>query len=209
MALATTTLSAAVAVGDTSIVVASATSVAAGRLIRIDNEVLRVGAGYASGTTVPVIRGLEGTVTAAHVSGANVTHGLASDFASPVAGGPQSFSPNVRARTVTSYGAATAITLPTPGSDAVAILNGTVALAMTLANPTKDQDGDFLYIIGNGKAAHTVTYTAGFGNAGGNYDVATFATGGQNGILAVAANGIWVALSSMTGTLTAMVPAIA
>jgi hypothetical protein len=64
-------------------------------------------------------------------------------------------------------------------------------------------------IVGNGKAAHTVTYTAGLGNSGANYDVATFTTGGQNAMFLVAANAIWVPLSSFTGTLTAMVPAIA
>ena len=42
MAFATTSLSTAVAVADKSIVVASATSVAAGRLIRIDGEMMQV-----------------------------------------------------------------------------------------------------------------------------------------------------------------------
>jgi hypothetical protein len=39
--------------------------------------------------------------------------------------------------------------------------------------------------------------------------VATFDTGGQNLIRLIAANGIWVLASPMTGTLTAAVPAIA
>ena len=210
MAFTTTTISSAVAVADNTIKVTSATGFAAGSYLRLDNEVLRIQSGYVSGTAIPVLRGLEGSVTAAHPATANVTVGLASDFAQAAAGIPVSVTyPAARARTLTSYGAAGAIALPSPGSDAVAVLNGTNALAMTLSNPTKDQDGDVLFIVGNGKAAHTVTYAAGFGNGGASYDVATFTTGAQNGIEAIAANGIWVMLSSMTGTLTAMVPAIA
>src|SRR5438094_6161812 len=61
MALATTTLSSACAQGDVSIVVASATSVAAGRLIVIDQEEMQVAQSYSSGTTVPVLRGRDGS----------------------------------------------------------------------------------------------------------------------------------------------------
>ncbi|PYQ83519.1 MAG: hypothetical protein DMG02_33580, partial [Acidobacteria bacterium] len=85
MALATTTLSSACAQGDVSIVVASATSVAAGRLIVIDQEEMQVAQSYSSGTTVPVLRGRDGSAQVAHKATANVTHGLASDFASPAA----------------------------------------------------------------------------------------------------------------------------
>ncbi|HYX82164.1 MAG TPA: hypothetical protein VE714_07215 [Gemmatimonadales bacterium] len=201
MALATTTLSNAVTTSDTSIVVASATSVAAGRLIIVDQEVMRVGAGYSSGTTVPVLRGQDGTVTAAHKASANVTHGLASDFASPTA--PTSVTyPAQRAVTITSYSAAGAITLPAAGSDLRCILNGTVALAMTIADPTKDMDGTVVEVVANGKAAHTITPTTPFGNGGAGYAKFTFAAGGQNSVRFMAANGIWTPLSLIAGTAT-------
>ena len=93
-----------------------------------------------------------------------------------------------------------------PGADA----NPYVALAMTLANPTKDQDGDILIITGNGKAAHTVTYTAGVGNGGASYDVFTFATGANNTVSLIAANAIWNPCPSLIGgTATAITATIA
>src|SRR5690348_2175462 len=82
MALVRTTLSSACAAGDTSLVVASATGFAAGYLVRVDQEVMRVAGNYTSGTTIPVIRGQQGTVVNAHVSGAGVVAGIASDWAS-------------------------------------------------------------------------------------------------------------------------------
>lgn len=209
MALTTTTLSSAVAVTDNAIVVSSATGFAAGYSIIVDQELMQVAKSYVSGTTIPVLRGQDGTVTAAHKASANVTVGLASDFANPVANTVSVYS-TVKGRTVTSYSAAGAIALPTPGSDAVAVLNGTSALAMTLANPTKDMDGSLLWIAGNGKAAHTVTYTAGFGNGGSSYDVFTFATGANNGIALLAVNGIWNMQQSLIGgTATAITATIA
>jgi hypothetical protein len=210
MALATTTLSAAISASDREITVASATSVAAGRLIRINGEMLKVAQNYASGTTVPVLRGQDGTVASAHAVTSNVTHGVASDFANPAAGGPVTNIPAQRAREVKAYGAAGAITLPTPGNDMLAIINGTSALAMTVANPTKDMDGDILIVVGNGKAAHTVTYTAGLGNGGSGLDVGTFDTNAQCSMMFIAANGIWVPLPSpLSGTLTGCDVAVA
>lgn len=209
MARTTTTLAAAVSVSDNSVVVTSATGFAAGYLLRVDGEEMQVAQTYASGTTIPVLRGREGSPTAAHVSGANITAELASD---PAATAPQTAVqwPNTRARTTISYSAAGAIAVNTPGSDQVAIINGTTARAMTLANPTKDQDGDMLWICSNGKAAHTVTYSAGIGNAGAGYTVATYTTGAQQTLFLIANNGIWQQGGShFSGTLTAILIALA
>ena len=60
MAFATTTLSSAVGTSDISIVVASATSFAAGRLLIVDQELMQVTQAYSSGTTIPVLRGRDG-----------------------------------------------------------------------------------------------------------------------------------------------------
>lgn len=212
MALTRTTLSAAVAAIDGSITVASATSLAAGSIIKIDGETMKVRKDYVSGTSIPVLRGLDGSVVAAHAITSGVVHSsTAADFGGPPAQAGASVSgPIQRARTVSAYGAAGAITLPSPGQDAVAIINGTSALAMTIADPLKDNDGDILIIVGNGKAAHTVTYTAGLGNAGAGVDVGTFDTLGQCSMMLVAANSIWVPLPSpMSGTLTAIDVAVA
>ena len=207
MALATTTLSSAVTVTDSSIVVASATSVAAGRIVLIGGEFLQVTQDYVSGTTVNVLRGQNGTVTAAHVASANVTHGAAADFTVAAPGSPV-LIPGVMT-TTTSYSAAGAIAFGVANLT-VAIINGTSALAMTIADPDSSQDGIQLAIVGNGKAAHTVTYTAGLGDAGSGYDVGTFDGSGQCSMLLVAANSSWVPLPSpFSGTLTAIDVAIA
>ena len=208
MALANTTLSSAVAVTDNEIVVASATSVAAGRLVRIGGEYMQVLQSYVSGTTVGVTRGQNGTVTAAHVASARVTHGAAADFTVAAPGSPV-LIPGVMTNTTTSYSAAGAISFGV-ANWTTAIINGTSALAMTIADPDSSQDGIYLNIVGNGKAAHTVTYTAGLGDAGSGYDVGTFDGSGQCSMLLVAANSTWVPCPSpFSGTLTAIDVAIA
>ncbi len=204
MALVRTTLSSACAAADSSIVVASATGFTAGYLIRIDQENMRVGGAYVSGTTIPVIRGQDGTIVQAHVVTASVVCGTASDWSTPTAQTHVQYPIAGRARTLTSYTADGAIALPTPGADAMAVLNSTVALAMTLATPTKDMDGCFLWIVGNGKAAHVVTPATALNDAGSNFDTAiTFASGGRQVCALLAMNEFWsLAPSVAAGTLT-------
>lgn len=210
MALATTTLSSACAASDTSIVVASATSVAAGRLVLIDDEFMQVTKGYSSGTTVPVTRGLQGTVLRAHPATANVTHGEPSDFPdAPVQNAPVTL-PYIRTTRVVSYSSAGAITLPRAGEDLRVILNGTTGSAMTLAAPTRDLDGCILTIVANGNtSSNTVTITAGVGGAGGSYDVITFNANGQAAVQLIACNADWCALGPWGGTLTNIVATVA
>lgn len=208
MALSETTLGAACTAGASKITVASATGIAAGVHVVIDGEQMKVTKAYVlASTTVPVLRGQGGTAAVAHPSGARVTHSVASDFADVAPGGATSYQPYGRPRQVLSYSAAGAITLPVAGADMLAILNGTNALAMTLAHPTKDMDGCEVIIVGNGKAAHTVTLpTGGIGNAGAGYTVLTFASGAQNGIRLIACNEFWSALGApgFAGTATAL-----
>lgn len=209
MALTTTTNSVAIAATDLSITVASATGFAAGSTVLVNGEWMQVTKAYTTGLVIPVLRALNGSSRLAHAVTSNVTVGLGSDFAQGAPQGTLAY-PKIRVRQMLSYNAAGAITLPTPGNDMQAIINGTVARAMTLANPTKDMDGDFLWIYSNGKAAHTVTYTAGLGNAGAGYTVATFTTGAQQALSLVALNGVWQQQQShFSGTLTAILIALA
>lgn len=210
MALTTTTNSSAIPVDAGSIVVASATGFAAGSIVRVNGEFMQVASSYVSGTTIPVKRGQDGTKTSAHPVTSNVTVGLASDFGNPPAGvsAGVTISPSMSVG-VTAYNAAGALSFGAT-QWTIAILNGTVARAMTLAAPTKDQDGYYINIVGNGKAAHTVTIAGGIGAAGSGYTVVTMITGSQAGLLYVAANGAWVAASSQySGTLTATLAALA
>lgn len=212
MALTTTTLSSACAVGDTSIVVASATGLAANYEVLIDGEVMLVDRTYVSGTTVPVRRGLNGTYNAAHPASAKVTFGASSDQAWGTVNAPQTVAQYPvagKARQTMSYSASGAITLPLPGNDMVAILNGTGTLAMTVADPGELLDGSRLVIVGNGKSASTVTFASGLGNAGSSYDVITFQNAGNVGFEVIAAGGYWVALNApITGTSTALSVAV-
>jgi len=200
MALTTTTLSSAVAVTDTSIVVASATGFVAGMLIRVDDEVMKVQQGYSSGTTIPVLRGRDGSANVAHPKTANVNVELGSDLSAGPAPQTSVQWPGVRSRRIVSYSAAGAITPPNPGEDVMAVINGTSALAMTLVAPTKDIDGSMLYIFANGKAAHTVTITAGVGGGGSTMDVGTYATTEASGCALCALNGAWVLWANGIGS---------
>lgn len=200
-----TTLSAAAAAKDNFVTLTSISGLQVGMPILVDSEEMRVASVPTSATLpVGVTRGVNGTAVSAHAVSAAAIFGSPSEFLHNSLAKFQT-----RRRDQASYSAAGAIALPTPGNDSLAVITGTSALAMTLADPAIENDGDMLYIVGDGKAAHTVTYTAGLGNGGSAYDVMTFNAGGQNGIQLVAINGKWVLLSPMTGTLTAAVPAVA
>ena len=209
MAISETTLASACGLNDTKIVVAASTGIAAGVQIVVDQEVMIVTNDYTAanqGVNVPVLRAQDGGVTQAHPSGANVYHALPSDqewgsFAPqtvtgyPIAG---------RANTLISYSAAGAIAHPAAGNNAIAIINGTNALAMTLAAPGKDLDGSLLFIVSNGKAAHTVAPATALNDAGSNFDTAiTFASGGRQVVALLALNEFWSIFPSVAaGTLT-------
>ena len=210
MALLFTTLSAACAASDTQITLTATTSLAAGMYLRIDGEDFKVTQEYTSGNPVKVLRGQNGTVVGAHVSGAYVGYGVASDFANPAAQTEVTYPIAGRARTITSYTSAGAIALPTAGSDAFVILNGTVAADMTLADPGKDINGSIVYIVAGGAAAFTVTAASGFGAGGASYDKLTFAAGAQVAIWAVAADGAWCIPNSpaIAGTATNLLATI-
>lgn len=212
MALATTTLSSAVAVNDNTIVVASATSMAAGRLLRIDDEWMQVVSSYVSGTTVPVLRGQQGSSVVAHNTTANVTHGLPSDFSVAPSGTPNAaVVPSQRAKRVVSITASSTLALPNAGEDLTVILNGTSVITLTIPVPTKDLDGCELVVVGNGAAAHLITFTGGLSGAGANYDVITVNATAPIAVRAVACNGLWVTFAgpAFSGTVTNITGGIA
>lgn len=210
MALATTTLSSACALTDSFIVVASATSVVAGRIVIIDQESMKVVQSYVSGTTVGVIRGQDGTVQAAHKATANVTHGAATDFSNP---SPQTVTgyPLVKAKALISLSATATLALPAGGSDLTVILNGTSVIALTIPVPTKDMDGTELTIVANGVAAHTLTFTGGLSGAGGSYDVITINATAPAAFKFIACNALWFVFCgpAMGGTVTNIIGSIA
>lgn len=206
MAFTLATLSAGVGSNDTTILISSLTGLAAGNLIGIDKEVFKVISVPSAATVpVPVLRGQEGTAQVAHPISAQVKIGatptnlVQGDWTQPAAGAPSSaVLGGAPSRDVKSYSVAGAITLPSIGNDMIAILNGTTLLAMTLANPSTAQDGSRLVIAGNGKAAHTVTYTAGLGNVGATADVLTFSATQAQSIELFACGGFWLGMGMNT-----------
>lgn len=207
MALVRTTLSSACAASDSSIKVASATSIAPGVQIRIDDENMFVTKGYVLGsTTVPVVRGRNGSSAVAHPTTAGVVHGLPSDSEWNVQSTdvPVQFPLAGRARRTMSYSAAGAITLPLPGEDMVAVLNGTSVLAMTIAAPGKALEGCELTIVGNGAAAHTLTFAGGLSGAGTSYDVTTVNASAPTASKYIASNSLWIQYVGvpLAGTVT-------
>ena len=212
MALTTTTTSAAVGALDNFVNFTSVTSLVQGMFAKIDEEFVKIASSStALANPVQVIRGQNGTAQVAHVSGANATFGLGSDFNNPNSATDVAYALAGRRRKVLSYGASGAITLPLAGEDSVAILNGTSVLAMTIAAPGKDLDGSRLMVIGNGAAAHTIQFTGGLSGAGANYDVITVNATAPIAVEAIACNGLWIAVCSpaMTGTVTNIVGGVA
>lgn len=208
MAINLTTLVGAVVVDQNTITVASATGAVVGGFVLVDQEEMQIQKGYpltgVPVTTIPVLRGIGGSLTQIHPTGAQVKFYLGTD--TTALPGQQAAPVVITApsRVRTSYTAAGAITIPLPGNDAVAVINGTAALAMTLANPTTDMDGCRLTIIGNGKAAHTVTFASSLGNntTAANADIITFFATAQQGIDLMACGGFWCSLGLVAGAGT-------
>lgn len=97
----------------------------------------------------------------------------------------------------TTYTASGAITIQ-PG---VQFLGSGGALAMTLANPTTEQNGMIMIITSTNASAHTVTYTAGFGGGTTARDVATYGGAVNDSMTIIAFNGVWWVISTRNVTL--------
>jgi len=190
MAVTSTTLASACGAGATTITVASATNFTAGQFILVENELMQQTAAV-SGVVVPVRRGLDGTVQGAHAASAFACTGLTSDFPNPVPGWPVVYGPcapdGSNAASYT-YSAAGAIS-PVPG---VHVINGTGALAMTLAGPTGTQEGMVLIIESKNLHANTVTATPAYLGAAGTGIATAAATGGN--LVLKACGGKWTVI---------------
>lgn len=88
----------------------------------------------------------------------------------------------------------------TIGQGTVFITKATAA-AITIANPPTGVDGARLKIISTTAAAHTVTYTAGFGGGTTARDVATFGGAINDGFEIVAYQGLWYAANTRNVTI--------
>lgn len=213
MALANTTLGAAAAATDKSLTVASATSLAAGLWATCDGEVLQVTKAYTVGsTTVPVLRGQEGTVPIAHPTSAQIQFYLLSSDIPDAGGGLDTIAPLAgRGRYVRSITTSAEFAPRLDAQDELIILNGTDVIAITLINPVQSMTGKVVTFAGNGIAAHTITYTTvGFGNVGATSDLVTFGTTQANTFQMIAIGGFWLILGGFgTATINVTGPTVA
>jgi len=211
MALATTTLSSAVTAIAKEIVIASATSIATGRLIRVNQEIMQVTQSWVSGTTIPVLRGRGGTAAVAHVTTSQAVHGDAADWDDPP---PQSITQFSLGRPVqiTSVAATATLSHAPAGTDHRVILLGSSVITLTVPIPTADMDGDKLTILANdGAPAHLLTFTGGVAGAGSSYDIITTNGTAPAAFEFVACNVLWLSVcgAAISGTTTAIAGAIA
>jgi len=183
-------------VSDTDIVLTNPAGIQVSNQIVVDGEVMRVlsvpSPTPGTNAQIGVLRGIRGSAVTAHPFGATATFGPPSDF------GPA----KSQRRDIVSVGANGVIPNPTPGTDKVVFINGTTALTtLTLASPVKDNDGDILTVVANGKAAHVLTYTTtGLGGGGAATDVVTFSAAAQTSVSFIAANELWILLGAASGT---------
>jgi hypothetical protein len=212
LALANTTLSSAAAALDKQFVVASATSLVAGLYGAVDGEVFQITKGYVVGsTTVPVLRAIEGTVQVAHVTGAQVSFYLLQSDIPNVGAQLSTYAPLAgRGRYPSSVTTSGAWTPRADNQDEVVEINGTSVVAITLTSPLRSQSGKIVIFVGNGIAAHTITYTTtGFGNVGATADVVTFGANQMQSLQMIAAGGFWVLLGPLaTATANVSGPSI-
>jgi len=174
MSLTATTLSGAITATQNVITLASGTGVLVKSVIKIDDEFMEI-QDITNSPTLKVRRGVNSTLGVAHTTGARAIIGLTNDF-------PYRAAPRTR-----HYAAAGA--LEVADGDHLIMTGG--ALAMTLRNPTADEDGIRMRIKAITAQAHTVTLTDGFNGSGTAGDVATFGGAIGDSMDIVAVNGIW------------------
>jgi hypothetical protein len=199
MALANTTLAAAVAQGDTTLKVTSASSFGDKQLIRVDNEFMAQ-AGAADGLNITVRRGLEGTAQVAHGILADVVTGLNTDFPAPGAGHSVNVPPTDIGRATLGADATLATADFPKGQQLTYVITKAGVCAVTLGAPSKAQNGLRITFRSNTANAHTVTYAAGVYGDAGSSDILTFAAKIGASCTLEANGGAWgvIALANVT-----------
>ena len=183
MSLTATTLLYAVDNYVSTIQVTSATGFVVGNPVRVDHELMKVQA--INGVSIDVMRGIRGTKCQAHNGLANIVTGPWADF--PVEEFPRAGS--------YSYDASGALTI----ANGIHKIVKVAAATMTLAPPSRAQEGIVMSILALTTAAHTVTVSvaddavAGFGGKGTGGDAASLNATGDT-LTIIAARGRWYIL---------------
>lgn len=187
MALTTTSLAAALNAASLVATVTSASGATVGGFLKADDEYMVITA--INGTQITVrSRGDYGSAVGAHVALAPVTFGLAADLPNPPAGAVLA---GLDTNALQSISADGAIDVSALVKKTTVVVTKATAAALTLAAPSKAQDGLEVTILSATAAAHTVTYTAGFYGDTTASDVATFAAKAGASMTIVARGGTW------------------
>lgn len=204
MAITTTTLSGAATNTDTNVGLTSVTNVPTPNnqtgtvtWLLVDQEFMLVSAA-ALGTSVPVVRGYNGTASQPHTNGSLVLIGLPSDFSPNIYYGLQAmFAKQILGRSTQE-----AINL-TGSADAIDATQGgfyeikTAGVdAMTLAAPAAAAEGIIISIVSDTLFAHTLTATALLANGTALKTTATYPAFRGAFLQLRASNGIWQVLSN-------------
>lgn len=214
MSLTQTALAADLAIDALTMSVASGTGFPAvgtianpGYLVRIDNEYLLAVAQPVAGTIKIAMRGYNGTVAAAHDVLAKVqVSALAADFTPNPPGASVSLPPYTPIQQTIgediAYAAADVLAWGNQPQN-FAILKATAA-AITLAAPSKAQDGETIVFTSDTAAAHVITATSliADGVSGSPHTTATFAAFIGATITLQAQNGLWNMVSTKGVTIT-------
>jgi hypothetical protein len=201
MSLTATTLNGAIAADAKQIKFTSATSLAVGMFVQLDNEFLQV-IDVSNTPTIVVTRGQLGSVAAAHNTLTPLAYGVSADFQQ--SNYPPSAVPTGQFARV-AYGAAGAITVPKVNT--YVELKSGASSAMTLNDPDKDNQAIVViqaadakaYTVDNGSTNNTSG--SGFNAGGTASDVGTFGGAIGDGLVIAAVAGKWLVITKTNVTL--------
>jgi len=226
--LTSTTLAAAVAVGDSFVRLTSVAAALKDSVLFVDGEAMKIVAD-AIGSMVQVSRGWGGTKASAHASGsliwANPSYCYSFDEPSGAASeANETYLPRIVPMTGAIFSVVNSkwakvvdkgLPIALPGgatytytaAGAIQLAGGTyfingTTLAMTLAAPDGNTpEGTVINLVAANASAHTVTYTAGFRGGATSDDVATFGGAIGDGMTLVNLGGAWRVVRSTNITL--------
>lgn len=224
-----TTLAAALNATDRTVSVASNATIAKGDWLMVDGEAMLIQ--DFTGTLLTVVRGQQGSRTTAHANSTTVWTGVPARFYQNEPSGTctaanELFLPHLVPRSGSIYQCQSGewvlwqrngirqysdgrsdggTTYTTAGAIAVqpgiSFIGSAGALAMTLVDPTVQQNGMIMTILASTAQAHTVTNTTGFGGGTTARDVCTFGGAINDGLTIIAFNAVWWVINTRNCTL--------
>ena len=198
MALTSTTLSADADAVTLRFAVTSSAGATVGGFMRVDNEYMMVET-VATGVVGVRARGDRGGTAVAHDILAFVTFGLATDMVAL----PARQSIPVPGELYDIKHAGEDGVVPVPTRNTIYFINKATAAALTLANPTADQNGLKVSFVGTTNAAHVVTAVTVYDSSSADvHTVLTSAAYAGSSITLIAHAGAWYVFANQLWVIT-------